>query len=159
MTGCPVSGVCCYDHLCPFCPASLGVFSGRLRPSRRRGHCPPPPPRLLAQRPRHRPRCRGLSDGDGSGLHERLGQDIHIIDVRTPEEFAAGHIEGAQLLPLGELEGRMAELPKDGELYVVCRSGSRSAQASELLTQAGRSVTNVDGGMLAWEAAGLPVVQ
>ncbi|UFA50020.1 rhodanese-like domain-containing protein [Deinococcus radiophilus] len=92
-------------------------------------------------------------------LHERLGQDIHIIDVRTPEEFAAGHIEGAQLLPLGELEGRMAELPKDGELYVVCRSGSRSAQASELLTQAGRSVTNVDGGMLAWEAAGLPVVQ
>ncbi|RTR25406.1 rhodanese-like domain-containing protein [Deinococcus radiophilus] len=105
------------------------------------------------------PAAAGYQTVTVQALHERLGQDIHIIDVRTPEEFAAGHIEGAQLLPLGELEGRMAELPKDGELYVVCRSGSRSAQASELLTQAGRSVTNVDGGMLAWEAAGLPVVQ
>ena len=85
-----------------------------------------------------------------------------VIDVRTPAEFAAGHVEGALLMPLARtVEMALAAgLPKDEPVYVFCRSGNRSLQAAQALVAAGYlDVRNVDGGILAWTAAGLPVVR
>lgn len=81
-----------------------------------------------------------------------------ILDVREDWEFAQGHVPGAVLIPLGDLEYRAGELAKDSKLYVICRSGNRSQQASEILIKKGfKDVHNVQGGMLAWLAAGYPV--
>ncbi|WP_167757937.1 rhodanese-like domain-containing protein [Deinococcus fonticola] len=82
-----------------------------------------------------------------------------LVDVREPNEYSEIHAEGAQLLPLSELEARYAELPKDRPLVMICRSGARSARAGEFLLQNGYAdVTNLAGGTLAWNEAGLPVV-
>ncbi|KAB8142567.1 rhodanese-like domain-containing protein [Chloroflexia bacterium SDU3-3] len=82
-----------------------------------------------------------------------------LIDVRSPGEYAQdGHIAGARLMPLDALAQRMAELPKDQPVAVICRSGGRSRVACDLLLRAGfADVTNVDGGMGAWVGAGFPV--
>lgn len=82
----------------------------------------------------------------------------YVLDVRTDAEYREGHVPGAALLPLADLGARMNEVPKDRPVYVICRSGSRSAQASAQLVKAGyRQVFNVDGGMNAWTTAGYPV--
>lgn len=81
-----------------------------------------------------------------------------LIDVRTPDEFARdGHIEGARLLPLSSLARRRDELPRDRKVVVVCRTGSRSAVACELLNDAGYDAVNLRGGVVGWRAAGLPL--
>lgn len=78
-----------------------------------------------------------------------------ILDVRQPDEWAAGHIPDATLIPLGELQARVAEVPKDRQVVVVCRSGNRSAQGRDILLAAGYpSVTSMAGGMNDWTAAG-----
>ena len=80
-----------------------------------------------------------------------------ILDVRQPDEWAAGHIPDATLIPLGDLPARIAEVPKDRQVVVVCRSGNRSAQGRDILLGAGRpSVTSMAGGMNDWAAAGYP---
>lgn len=80
------------------------------------------------------------------------GARLFLLDVRTPAEFRAEHIPGAKLIPLQELPGRMGEVPKDRDVVVVCRSGSRSAVAASILTKAGfPRVYNLTGGMLAWQ--------
>jgi rhodanese-related sulfurtransferase len=82
-----------------------------------------------------------------------------VLDVREPNEWAAGHIPGATLIPLGQLAGRASEVPTDRTVLVVCRSGNRSAQGRDILRQSGfSSVTSMAGGMTDWAAAGLPVV-
>jgi rhodanese-related sulfurtransferase len=85
-----------------------------------------------------------------------LNENTYVLDVRTPAEFDGelGHIDGATLLPLQELPIRMNELEskKEQEIYVVCRSGGRSAQATAMLRAQGYNAINVDGGMLAWNA-------
>ncbi len=74
-----------------------------------------------------------------------------LLDVRTPEEFAAGHIEGAVNVPVQELESRMAELePKDRPIVVYCRSGNRSGQAARMLTSAGHRQVHDLGPMSRW---------
>lgn len=86
---------------------------------------------------------------------------IKVLDVREPAEFATGVIQGAVLIPLGQVERRSAELEafKDQPMYVVCGSGGRSAQAIKLLSKAGfTQLTNIKGGMNAWRKAKLPVV-
>ena len=76
-----------------------------------------------------------------------------LVDVRRPEEFAAGHIEGAVLMPLDNLAATYAQLPRDVKLVVYCRSGHRSAQAVAFLREHGYShVASLDGGFLAWTA-------
>lgn len=93
-------------------------------------------------------------------LHAAQQSGEFVLDVRTPAEYAQGHVPGATLLPLQDLSTRLNEVPKDRKVYVICRSGSRSAQASQILTDGGhRNVYNVDGGMLAWEAAGFPTLR
>ncbi len=80
-----------------------------------------------------------------------------VLDVRQPEEYRAGHIPGATLIPLGELGQRARELPQNREIICVCASGSRSSSATRQLTAAGFNATNMSGGMHAWAHAGLPV--
>ena len=81
-----------------------------------------------------------------------------MLDVREPEEWVNGHIEGATHVPLGEVQQRLAEVPTDGQVLVVCKAGGRSAQAAGFLLENGLDAVNFDGGMGAWEAAGRPMV-
>jgi rhodanese-related sulfurtransferase len=82
-----------------------------------------------------------------------------LLDVRELYEWEEIHADGAVLLPLSELQSRLDELPKDQEIAIICRSGNRSAQARDILLNAGfETVTSVGGGMNAWAAAELPVV-
>jgi len=84
-------------------------------------------------------------------------QGAFMLDVREPDEWNAGHIPGATLIPLGQLAARAAEVPADREVVVVCRSGNRSATGRDVLIDAGfASVTSMAGGMNDWAAAGLP---
>ncbi|AMX83343.1 rhodanese [Geobacillus subterraneus] len=81
----------------------------------------------------------------------RAGEPLRIIDVREPDEVAAGKIPGAVNIPLGLIEFRMHELDKNEEYILVCRSGGRSGRAAEFLDSRGYRVINMTGGMLAWE--------
>ena len=82
-----------------------------------------------------------------------------ILDVRQPEEWNEFHVENSTLIPLGELEARMSELPKDQEIVIVCRSGNRSGQARDILLSAGfKQVTSMAGGLNQWKSAGYPTV-
>ena len=83
--------------------------------------------------------------------------DLHLLDVREPDEWQAGHIAGAQHIPLGELRGRLAEVPKDRTILAVCRSGSRSDAAMRGLRTLGYVAENLEGGVTAWKRAGLPL--
>lgn len=81
-----------------------------------------------------------------------------IVDVREDYEFAAGHIPGAVLIPLGELTDRMDEIPTDVPVVLVCRSGNRSSQAYRTLSRQGfDNVHNMLGGMNDWSASGYEV--
>lgn len=81
-----------------------------------------------------------------------------LLDVREPDEWVAGHAPEARHIPLGELTLRSAEIPADQTVYVICRSGSRSAHATHALNGAGWHAVNVAGGMHEWEAAGRSMV-
>jgi sulfur dioxygenase len=101
----------------------------------------------------------GVWEIDPHGLEE-LPEPVQILDVRETAEFIGplGHIEGAVLIPLGELAGRLDELRRGQPIVAVCRAGSRSAQATAILQQAGfGEVANLNGGMLRWRAEGYPV--
>jgi rhodanese-related sulfurtransferase len=81
-----------------------------------------------------------------------------LLDVREDDEWAAGHAPQARHIPLGQLGARTAELPQDQEVYVICRSGVRSARAAQALAGAGWRAINVAGGMRDWAAAGRSMV-
>lgn len=82
-----------------------------------------------------------------------------ILDVRELDEWEAGHVEGATLIPLGELPSRFSELPKDQKIIVMCKSGNRSAKGRDLLLANGfTQVTSMAGGITAWTEAGLPTI-
>jgi sulfur dioxygenase len=96
----------------------------------------------------------GIWEIDPHALEERA-RSVQILDVREPQEFTGplGHIRGAVLIPLGQLAQRAAELARDRPVVAVCRAGSRSAQATVILRQAGfTDVANLSGGMLRWRA-------
>jgi glyoxylase-like metal-dependent hydrolase (beta-lactamase superfamily II)/rhodanese-related sulfurtransferase len=98
----------------------------------------------------------GIWEIDPHGLEEHARR-VQILDVREPGEFEGplGHIRGARLIPLGELAERAGELARDRPIVAVCRAGSRSAQATVLLREAGfGDVANLAGGMLRWRAEG-----
>jgi len=81
-----------------------------------------------------------------------------LLDVREDDEWAAGHAPQARHIPLGELGGRASEVPQDELIYVICRSGSRSARAAQALAGAGWRAVNVAGGMQDWASCGRPMV-
>lgn len=104
------------------------------------------------------PAVTNISVGE---LKQRLDQQrpMILLDVRTPEEYTNdGHVAGSQLLPLQELAAKANTLPKDQEIVCICRSGNRSKTACDQLQQLGfTKLVNVQGGMIAWGQAGLPI--
>lgn len=86
-----------------------------------------------------------------------LSRGDAVIDVRTADEFASGHIPGARLMPLFAVPLRLSELDMRRDVFVVCESGARGQQASQYLDARGYTVRNLDGGMSAWRAGGMPV--
>ncbi len=87
-----------------------------------------------------------------------LPDDAYLLDVREADEWEAGHAPRAVHIPLSRLGARANEVPTDRDVYVICRSGARSASVVAALNDAGWKTTNVRGGMHAWEAAGKPMV-
>jgi len=86
--------------------------------------------------------------------------DVVVLDVREQDEYDTGHIPGVVLIPMGEVPNRLAEIPTDKEVIVTCRSGNRSGQITDFLRQQGYgNVHNMEGGILAWEAAGYDIEQ
>jgi rhodanese-related sulfurtransferase len=87
-----------------------------------------------------------------------LDAGAFLLDVRENEEWAAGHAPQATHVPMGEIQDRASELPVDRTVVCMCRVGGRSGAVAKALVVGGYDVRNVDGGMLAWAAAGLPVI-
>lgn len=89
----------------------------------------------------------------------QVTDDVYLLDVRDPDEWQAGHAPQAVHVPMMDIPARLAELPEDGDVVVICRVGGRSAQVVSYLLQQGRAnASNLDGGMFAWQAAGRPIV-
>jgi rhodanese-related sulfurtransferase len=100
----------------------------------------------------------GIAPADARQLLD--AGDALLLDVREPDEYRSAHVDGARLLPLGQLSASLDTLPRAGTVVVICRSGRRSAEAVRLMQQAGfQHPINLAGGILAWRAAGLPVVE
>jgi len=89
----------------------------------------------------------------------QVDDSAFLLDVREPDEWAAGHAPGAHHVPMMEVPARMAEVPTEAEVVVVCRSGGRSGQVTSWLMGNGwDNVRNLDGGMHSWAAAGREIV-
>ena len=86
----------------------------------------------------------------------RDGQ-VQLIDVRESDEHAAGRIAGSRLVELGTLSAQAETISRDQPVIFYCRSGGRSAMATEAFAQAGYDAHNMSGGLLEWDAAGLPL--
>lgn len=86
-------------------------------------------------------------------------QGAFLLDVREVSEWTQWHIQGATLIPLGELPNRLDEIPQDQKIVVYCRTGNRSAEGRDILLNAGfPQVTSMSGGITAWQGQGNPVV-
>lgn len=99
-----------------------------------------------------------IPEVDVSAVPHPQPTGLMMLDVREDEEWQAGHIEGALHIPLASLPQRLADIPADQQVVVVCKVGGRSAQATQFLQAHGRDAVNLSGGMLAWEAAARPMV-
>lgn len=90
--------------------------------------------------------------------HEKYQADAFLLDVREPDEWEEYHVPNTTLIPLGQLESRVSELPRDKEIVVVCRSGNRSQEGRDILIEAGfENVTSMAGGVSEWRQAGFPI--
>lgn len=86
--------------------------------------------------------------------------DVLVIDVREQSEYDAGHIPGITLIPMNSVPSRLSEIPTDKTVVLACHSGNRSGQVFDYLKQQGyTNIHNLQGGILAWQDAGLPVEQ
>ena len=94
---------------------------------------------------------------DIAGLGDALEAGLPVFDVRQPDEYEEAHVPGVTLVPLGEVPDRVDEFPAEGAVYVICKSGGRSAKAVEFLRAQGVDAINVAGGTMAWIDAGNPV--
>jgi rhodanese-related sulfurtransferase len=91
-------------------------------------------------------------------VSELLAQEaIQLIDVRQPHEHEAGRIAGGRLIELGQLSAEAQTIDRSRPVVFYCRSGGRSAMATQAFDEAGFDAHNMTGGLLAWDAAGLPV--
>src|SRR5262245_51571905 len=96
---------------------------------------------------------------DPQEARQAIATGAAVLDVREQDEWDAGHLAGSQHVPLSELGGRLDEVPAEGALLVVCRSGARSDMVASHLDAAGRDeCANLAGGLQAWVAEGLPLV-
>lgn len=95
-----------------------------------------------------------ISEVDVDALAGALADGALVIDVRQPDEYAAAHIPGAVLVPLGDVPERLDAFSPTATNFLVCRSGARSMRAAEYLADRGFEVVNVIGGTLAWQGSG-----
>ncbi len=79
---------------------------------------------------------------------------VPLVDVRQPEEYEAGHVPGAKLIPLADVIARLKEIPSEGPVYVICQTGVRSQRAADFYRSRGIEAYNVAGGTKAWTDAG-----
>ncbi|WP_235871131.1 rhodanese-like domain-containing protein [Rhodococcus spongiicola] len=86
------------------------------------------------------------------------GSRTVLLDVREVDEWELGHAPGAQHIPIIDVPARTDEIDIDAEVFVVCRQGGRSIVVVEFLNSIGFDAYNVDGGMVAWQQAGLPLI-
>lgn len=107
-----------------------------------------------------------LSGQGNQGLAREVNTDqayqmyqsgVFVVDVRTQEEWDEYHAPNTTLIPLDQLQNRLAEIPKDREILVVCRSGNRSQQGRDILLAAGYNATSMTGGLKEWYAKGYPI--
>lgn len=99
---------------------------------------------------------------DAKGLKQRLdaGENLLMIDVRSAEEYASGHISGSRLIPLFTIPLRHQEIPQDAPIIMVCRSGARSSAAITQLQKLGfTDLTNLTGGVMGWQRAGFSIAK
>lgn len=92
-------------------------------------------------------------------IQKKKEGDYLLIDVRQPVEYAGGHMPGANLIPLMEVEAKLSELPRDRDMIFYCRSGRRSRAASTLVAErgiSGKKIYNLAGGIMAWDGKILP---
>jgi phage shock protein E len=103
---------------------------------------------------------QNLAPEEGAALIESLGAGLTVVDVRTPAEFAEGHLEGATNLDIegGQFTTAIADLPRDEPYMVYCRSGRRSSAAAQAMIDAGFTDVYDLGAITDWAGAGLPVV-
>ncbi len=99
----------------------------------------------------------GSDAGFDAGTDTGMGGPI-LLDVREHDEWRLGHAPGARHIPMGDVPARMAEIPVDADLYVICHLGGRSQRVADYLVGQGYQPVNVSGGMAAWAGAGRPVV-
>jgi rhodanese-related sulfurtransferase len=92
-------------------------------------------------------------------LAKLISDGITLIDVRMEDEYLEGHVPGAKLMPLDQIEERSNEVPSDRDVYLICRSGGRSAKAQDVLNAKGRKCINVAGGTLGWIEAGHKTIE
>jgi rhodanese-related sulfurtransferase len=95
---------------------------------------------------------------DVEELATRLDAGAILVDVRQPDEYEAGHVPSARLVPLDTVPDHLDAFVSDGDVLVICRSGARSHSACEFLAEQGVVAVNVAGGTLAWIASGRGVV-
>lgn len=91
-------------------------------------------------------------------LHTNPPANAQLVDVRSPSEFATGHIPGAVNIPMDQIESRLADLLPNAALVLVCQMGQRARLTAELLEPCRRQIAVLDGGTSAWIQAGLPTV-
>jgi len=101
---------------------------------------------------------RSVTPQEFAALEGAAREQAALIDVREPHELAEVRTEQATPMPMSTFLDHLDEVP-DGTVYVLCHSGARSAQVARFLEQQGRDAVNVDGGIVAWIEAGLPVVR
>jgi rhodanese-related sulfurtransferase len=97
-------------------------------------------------------------DIDPAAARQLLEAGAFLLDVREDDEWSAGHAPEAVHVAMGSVTERLGEIPSDRTVVCICRVGGRSGSVANALAGAGYDVRNVDGGMLAWEAAGYPVM-
>jgi rhodanese-related sulfurtransferase len=89
---------------------------------------------------------------------DTVPDDAVLLDVREPDEWVAGHVEGAVHVPMNAVPAALDRLDRDDQIVVLCKVGSRSARVTAWLNQQGFRASNLDGGLIAWAGAGRPLV-
>lgn len=95
-----------------------------------------------------------IEEIDVEDLAVQMEQGAVVVDVREPAELAEVRVPGVLPIPLGQLVARAGEIPAEGTVYIICRTGARSARACEQLNAMGRRAVNVAGGTVAWINSG-----
>jgi rhodanese-related sulfurtransferase len=99
-----------------------------------------------------------IAEVEARDLPDPLPAELCVVDVREPDEWDGGHIEGAVHIPLMDIPPRLGEIPRDRQVLVVCAVGARSARATAFLQTQGVDAVNLAGGVMAWWQAGRPLV-